>query len=120
VSWTPAANVAVYAAEEESEPNGDNAIEFDVSIATLLLTGFWAASFNVRVEVFNVAWLMFSSNVTVILASMSVQVEPLEGDSEITLGAVVSGAKAVVNVQARGVAMAFPEVSFAPKVIVAV
>src|SRR6266571_9395004 len=50
---------------------------------------------------------------------MPIQVEPLDGDVEMTLGGVVSGATAVVKVQVRGAAIAFPARSFTPVVTVA-
>jgi len=72
------------------------------------------------VEPVTVDLLTSSLNVAVIVESMPIQVEPLDGDVEMTLGGVVSGATAVVKVQVRGAAIAFPARSFTPVVTVAV
>jgi len=119
-SRIPAANVAVYVVENDRELAGARPKERPLNARTAPTTEFWTASFKVKVELFTVAVLTSSSNVTVTAASVSMQLEPLDGDVELTLGGVVSGATPVVKAQVAGTCIAFPARSFTPVVTVAV
>ena len=111
--------VAVYEALPTSAVDGVKVTLLPLT-PTVPLTAAPPVRTSVTLDVVSVALAMDSENVALIVVLCGTAVAPFAGDADVTVGAVTSGATAVVNDQLEFAASAFPARSFTAFVMVAV
>ena len=111
--------VAVYEALPTSAVDGVKVTLLPLT-PTVPLTAVPPVRTSVTLDVVSVALAMDSENVALIVVLCGTAVAPFAGDADVTVGAVTSGATAVVNDQLEFAASAFPARSFTVFVMVAV